>query len=148
MSGRNAQKQSLRLLAEDAEDLKILSAAAQDAVARLGDLRFDARARAFTAALNRYRWEDKGGRAERSRAVLRIDGVLSARSRNLRQDAPDAVVQLLAVEFTPGEPPGGHVRLILAGGGEIRLEVEQLEARLMDTGASWPARRRPDHETS
>jgi hypothetical protein len=138
----------LRLLAEDREDLKILSAAAQDAVARLGDLHFDARTRAFTLALNRFRWERGERRKERVRAVLRFDCVLSVRSRNLRQGADDAVVELLSVEFEPAgdENPGGAVRLIMAGGGELRLDVEALEARLMDVSAPWPARSRPGHE--
>ncbi len=143
MSGGRPAPTGLRLLAEDEEDLKILSAAVQDSILRLGDLNFDARGRAFTAALNRFRWE--GERPERVRAMLRFDGVLAARSQNLRQGADEAIVDLLAVEFAPGEPPGGDIRLILAGGGEMRLAVEQIEARLMDVSDPWPARRRPEH---
>lgn len=139
----------LRLLAQDAEDLKVLSAAAQDSLARLGDLQFDSRERAFTLAINRFRWEQDERRKERVRAILRFDSVLAVRSRNLRQGADDAIVELLAVEFEPApgeENPGGVIRLILAGGGELRLEAELIEARLMDVSAPWPARRRPDHE--
>ena len=51
----------LRLLAEDAEDLKVLSAALQDAVAKIGDIHYEPPARRLTLALNRYRWE-AGGR--------------------------------------------------------------------------------------
>lgn len=141
----------LRLLAQDGEDLKILSAAVQDGVARLGDMQFDARERAFTIALNRFRWEQGERRKERVRTVLRFDGVLAVRSRNLRKGADDAVVEILAVAFEPDpgdENPGGVVRVILAGGGELRLEAEVLEARLMDVSPPWPARRRPDHEKS
>jgi hypothetical protein len=139
----------LRLLAHDAEDLKVVSAAVQDAIARVGDFAFDPRARAFTAVVNRYRWE--AGRKERVRTALRFDCVLSVKSAGVRKDAPDAVVELLAIEFEPGpgeENPGGWVRLILAGGGEIRMEAEHIEARLMDVGAPWPARRQPGHEKS
>ena len=142
-------KSGLRLLAQDAEDLKILSAAAQDAVTRVGALDYDARSRAFTVALNRFRWESGARRNERIGAVLRFDCVLAVRSRNLRKDADDAVVQLLTVEFEPEageENPGGTVRLILAGGAEVRLDVEALEARLMDVSPPRPARSRPDHE--
>lgn len=153
MSGQETVGQALRLLAQDADDLKILSAAAQDAVVRLGDFSFDAKGRAFTAAINRYRWERKGkgpkAGGERVRALLRFDGVLRVRSHNLRQGADDAVVALLAVEFEPGagaENPGGAIRLVLAGGGELRLDVEQIEARLMDVSEPWAARGRPDHE--
>jgi hypothetical protein len=38
------------------------------------------------------------------------------------------------------------VSLLLAGGGEIVLEVECLDALLLDVGPAWPTPRRPDHE--
>lgn len=141
---------ALRLLAQDADDLKIVSAAAQDAVLRLGDVQYSAREHAFTVAMNRYRWEAEKGSPERVRSALRFDGVLSVKSHNVRQNAPEAVVNLLAVEFEPadeaGEDPGGRVRLILSGGAEIALQTECLEARLMDVSDPWPARSRPDHD--
>ena len=45
---------SLRLLAEDAEDLAIVSAALQDAVGLVGDIAFDAKAQRLTLGLNRF----------------------------------------------------------------------------------------------
>ena len=51
-------KPGLRLLAEDEEDLKIISAHVQDAVVRVGDLAYLPKARRFALLLNRYRWED------------------------------------------------------------------------------------------
>jgi hypothetical protein len=38
------------------------------------------------------------------------------------------------------------VQVVLAGGGEIAVEVECLDALLMDIGAPWRTPRRPDHE--
>ncbi len=139
----------LKLLAEDAADLEILAAAAQDGLVRVSDISFDARARRFTALINRFRWEtasDKGP-FERVRAALSFEGALSVRSRRVRQEAPDALAAILSVTFTPAaEPPGGEVRLVLAGGGEIAIEVECLDALLVDVGPSWRTPRRPDHE--
>jgi hypothetical protein len=45
----------LRLLAHDADDLQVLSAALQDAIAKVGDIRFDPADRTLTLALNRFR---------------------------------------------------------------------------------------------
>ncbi len=139
----------LKLLAEDAADLEILAAAAQDALVRMGDLSFDKRARRFTALINRFRWEEakENGPFERVRAAIAFESVLSVKSRKLRLDAPDALAAVLSLAFTPAEePPGGVVRLTFAGGGDIVLEVECLDATLMDLGAAWPTPRRPDHE--
>lgn len=140
---------SLKLLAEDAADLEIIAAAAQDALVRMGELSFDPKARRFTAVINRFRWEaaDSAGPFQRVRAALSFEGVLGVKSRKLRRDAPDALASLLSVAFTAAnEPPGGAVSLTLAGGGEILLEVECLDVVLLDIGAAWNTPRRPDHE--
>jgi hypothetical protein len=139
----------LKLMAEDAADLDIIAAAAQDALLRVGDINYDRKARRFALLLNRFRWEEAEGKGpfERVRAALSFESVLAVRSRKLRMDAPDAVASLLSVGFKPAEePPGGEVRLVFAGGGEIALEVECLDALLMDMGAPWRTPRRPDHE--
>jgi len=137
---------ALRLLAEDAEDLGVISAALQDAVGKIGDIGYEAAGRRVTLALNRFRWEADGRRAERVRAALQFGGVLSVKARRLRRDAPEAVVELLAIAFEPGEPPGGVITLTFAGGGDLKLEVECVDAALADVSAPWPARRAPAHD--
>lgn len=139
---------SLKLLAEDAADLEIIAAAAQDALVRMGEVSFDPKTRRFTATINRFRWETANGEGpfERVRAALAFESVLNVKSRKLRRDAADALASILSVDFVPAEePPGGQVRVTLAGGGEIALEVECLDALLMDLGPTWNTPRRPDH---
>lgn len=141
----------LKLMAEDAADLDIIGAAVQDALVRVGDISVDKRARRFALMMNRFRWETAGeaGPYERVRAALAVEGVLGVKSRKIRTDAPDALAALLAVQFMPDEePPGGIVRLVLAGGGEIEIAVECLDATLLDFGEAWRTPRRPDHEHS
>ncbi len=137
----------LRLLAEDEDDLAVISAALQDAIAKVGDFEWDARGRRFTLALNRYLWELPGGLlGNRVRAGLQFGSVLAVKSRNLRREAPDAVVELLAVSFEPGEPPGGAIRLAFAGGGDVELTVECVDAALADISTPWPTPSTPAHE--
>lgn len=139
----------LKLMAEDAADLDIIGAAVQDALVRVGDISIDKRARRFALMMNRFRWETAGetGPFERVRAALAFESVLGVKSRKIRTDAPDALAALLAVQFTPDEePPGGVVHLVLAGGGEIEIKVECLDATLLDFGEPWRTPRRPDHE--
>jgi len=143
-------KQSdVTLAIEDAEDLEIVSARLQDAVAPLKDLAWLPKTRRFAALFNRFKWEDKRKRADlRVKALLHFDDVLSVKSKGLKRGAPDAVISLLAIRFTPkgGDDPAGTVELVFAGGGTIRLEVECLSAGLTDVGGEWAARGRPDHE--
>jgi len=136
----------LHLLAEDADDLQVISAALQDAVAKLGDIHWAPAARQLTIALNRYRWEAGGPTEERVRAGLQLGSVLSVQARKLRRDAPRAVVELLAVEFEPAAPPGGAILLRFAGDADLRCEVECIDVLLTDVSAPWPAKGRPEHE--
>ena len=141
-----AAAEPLRLLAQDADDLAVVSAALQDAVARIGDIRFEAKSRRLTVALNRYRWEAGGKTRERVRSGLQLACVLGVQSRALRRDAKSAVVELLALTFEPGEAPGGLVVFTFAGGGDLRVQVECLEAVLADVSTPWPTPRAPTHE--
>lgn len=134
----------LRLLAQDADDLAVISAAMQDAVAKVGDIDFEPKARRLTIAFNRYRWEGEGG--ERVRSALQLGGVLSVQTRKIRREAPDAVLEILAMTFEPGEAPGGVVTLTCAGGGDLRVTVECVEAVLADVSQPWPTPRKPAHE--
>ena len=141
-----AALQPLRLLAQDADDLAVVSAALQDAVAKIGDIAFEPKARRLTVAFNRFRWEVGGKTRERVRAGLQLGGVLGVQSRKLRRGAKNAVVELLALTFEPGEAPGGAVVFTFAGGGDLRAQVECLEAVLADVSTPWPTPRAPTHE--
>jgi hypothetical protein len=140
----------LKLAAQDAEDLEILSARLQDATAKLKDLVFLPKKRRFATVVNRFRWEAGGKKTgdSRVRAGLHFDGVLKVQSHKLKIGAGEAVVSLLAIRFTPsgGEDPGGVVELVFAAGGAIRLTVEMIDAELLDMTQPWAARARPDHE--
>ncbi len=136
------------LAAQDAEDLEVISARLQDAVAKIGDLKYLPKTRRFAGVFNRFKWESGERGNLRIRTGLHFDGVLSVKSKNIKMGAPEAIVSLLALKFTPkgGEDPGGEVELVFAGGGSILLTVECLDAGLADVGGEWAARGRPAHE--
>lgn len=139
-------RKPLRLIASEPDEVEIVSAALQDAVAQLGDIKWDRRARRFTLVVNRYRWEDgKRGPGWRVRSALDIGSVISVKSSRVRQDAPGAVVSVLALVFETGDAPGGALRVDLSGGGRIRIEVECVDLILADISEPWRAVARPDH---
>jgi len=134
----------LRLLAQDADDLAIISAAMQDAVAKVGDITFEPKARLLTIAFNRYCWESGGN--ERVRSALQLGGVMKLQARKLRRGARDAVIEVLAVTFDAAEPPGGLITISCAGGGDLRATVECVDAVLADVSKPWPTARAPAHK--
>jgi hypothetical protein len=140
-----AKTPPLRLLAQDAEDLAVISAAMQDAVAKVGDITYEAKARLLTIAFNRYCWETGG--AKRVRSALQLGGVMSVQARRIRRNARDAVLEVLAVSFdAAAEAPGGMVTISCAGGGDLRAAVECVDAVLADVSEPWPTPRAPAHD--
>lgn len=142
----------LKLVALDEEDLKILSAHAQDAVLKIGDIAFRPKERRFALAMNRFDWTGAAAFArrqfERRRSILHFDRVLSVSYSGLNRDAEGAVLELLAVNFDSIDPPSGTITLTFAGGGAIRLTVECIEAYLTDLGGAWATSAKPGHDVS
>ncbi|MEM7728023.1 MAG: DUF2948 family protein [Pseudomonadota bacterium] len=135
---------ALKLIANDADDLKIVASALQDAILRVGDVRFDPVARSVTMRLARYRHEGRGG--ERVETGVRIDGVLSLKSHKVDRINPDAFLVLLDAEFQEDDAPAGRLDLVLAGGGALRMDVEALDLILSDIGQPRRTRSSPDHD--
>ena len=133
----NTPCRPLRLLAVDHDDLQIVSAALQDAIAHVGDIRYEPKARTLTIMFNRYRWEgahDPCG-----------ERVVSALQLGLASEDKGALVSCLALDFEPGEAPGGAVLLRFSHGGDLAVEVECIDAVLADVSQAWPAKVSPDH---
>ena len=137
------------LVAEDAADLEVISAHLQDAVAKVKDLVYLPKRHRFAALFNRFQWEAGARRGNlRLQSGLHFDGVLSAKSSNIKRGEPDAVVSLLTIKFTRKtvDDPDGTIELIFSGGGVLKLEVECIDAGLSDLSGVWAARGRPAHE--
>ncbi len=147
-----AEQTPLRLIAEDSDDLTVISAAVQDAVIKAENFRYESRQRRFSLEINRFRWEEALGEPKRApktriRSLLAFDGVLAVKTRGVSRADPDLGYSILNIEFEPNpEPPGGIVRLHFAGDGELALEVEVLDATLLDSDYEWTTRRMPEHE--
>ena len=138
-------EEPLRLVAQDVEDLKVISTLVQDAVLPVTELAYDAKRRRFAILLNRFRWEDRVeaervGRAyERVRSVLVVEDVQKVQSFGFDRAEKDLVLSLLSMEFEPGEDGTGRLTLTLAGDGAIALDVEALEVRLDDVTRPYRA---------
>lgn len=144
----------LRLVAQDAEDLKVVSTLVQDAVLPVTELKHDARHRRFALLLNRFRWEDREeaervGRAyERVRSLLVVEDVRKVQSFGFDRADKDLVLSILSLDFAAGEDGTGRLTLTLAGDGAIALEVEALEVRLDDVTRPYraPSGKAPCHD--
>ena len=130
----NAQ---LKLIALDADDLAVISAHVQDARVQASDIVWRQGEKRLVVGMLRLDWEQTlaGETAPRRLiAALRFDRVLSCKSRNIDLDTPQAALELVGIEFHPGEAPGGSALLLFAQDGALRLDVECLECELTDLG--------------
>lgn len=144
----------IRLLALDEEDLAVISAHTQDAVLAIGDLKYFKSEQRFVIVMNRFdrRVTDQNaqnviekGKFIRRRSVLNLDRVQDVKQMGLRGQAPDTILNLLAVTFDETEAPSGTITLVFSGDVAIRLTVEVLEARLGDLDATWVTSNKPNH---
>ena len=137
----------LNLGAEDAEDLKVISALVQDAVLPATEMQWRAKERRFAMLLNRFRWEEGTRQAERVQAVLSFDGVLAVASQGIDRSDKDIVLSVLSVSFEEAEEGAGFVLITLAGDGSIRLSVEAIDATLKDVTRPYlaPSKSVPEH---
>lgn len=140
----------LKLVALDEEDLGIISAHVQDAVTKVGDLKFLRAEQRFVLPINRFAWERQMGRSgktpERRNAVLHFDRVLTVQSAGIDIERRAETLVLLALAFHSGETPGGIIELLFSADATIRLGVECIETRLADLGGAWEASSKPKHD--
>jgi hypothetical protein len=135
---------ALKLRAEDADDVAVLSAILQDALVGVGEIAYFAAEKRFVLVANRFRWEPEANepreRFERILSGLRIDGVTAVQRRGFSPRDKDRLLVLLAIQVE-----GAVLYLDFAGGSSIRLDVERVLCHLDDLGEPWPTRWRPRH---
>lgn len=143
----------LRLVAVDAEDLKVIAAVTQDAVFPITEMRWDAHSRRFALLLNRFRWEDmdaakrQGRPYERVQSLLVFNDVSRVRSQGIDRSDRSLVLSLLDISFAETDPPAGTITLTLAGDGAIALDADCLDASLRDVTRPYvaPSGKAPSH---
>ena len=128
----------LKLIALDADDLAVISTHVQDARVQTSDIIWRQGEKRLVVGMSRLDWEQTlSGEAAPRRliAALRFDRVLSCKSRNIDLGTPETTLELLGIEFHPGDTPSGSAVLLFNRGGALRLDLECLECQLTDLGA-------------
>jgi hypothetical protein len=147
----DAADRPIALIAQEVDDLPVLSALVQDAVFPLREMAYVRPRRRFAILLSRFRWEDRArakamGRSyERVQSLLVVHDVLAVRSTGFDPNDKDVVLALLGIHFAATTEGAGRFTLTLSGGGAIELEVEALDATLRDVTRPHLAKSVPDH---
>jgi len=139
----------LRLRAEDAEDLAVISACLQDSLVSVRDLAYDREARTFVLVANRFRWEAAKGDSqarhfERTLCAIAFAEVENVVYRGFQRSEEDRILCLLAVRHADTEG-GATIDLDFSGRATIRLTAAAIHCRARDLGEPWPTAFHPDH---
>jgi hypothetical protein len=131
----------LALRALDADDLRVISTLAQDAVFPIAEMTWDSRRRRFAILINRFRWEEVDGHTppQRVQSVLVIEDALKVASQGIDRNTADLVLSLLSLDWLAGPDGTGRITLVLAGDGAIAVDVETLEVTLKDVTQPYSA---------
>jgi hypothetical protein len=137
----------LKLRAEDAEDLAVVSTILQDALVPVGEMTFLPEDHRFVLVANRFVWERvpqgaarSAGHFERTLTGITFDAVAAVKIRGFDRSDPDRILQILAVRAATGA-----IIFDFSGGDSMRLEVGRILCHLEDLGEPWPTPWRPQH---
>ena len=148
------QPRALKLRAEDADDLAVLSACLQDALVAVRDLGYFADQQSFIFVANRFRWESglqpAAGEQSHQRVLCAVTfgAVGSVSYRGFRRSEEDRILCLLALRCETAGVGGETILLEFAGAAAIRLDVARVLCRARDIGEPWPTPWRPAHDES
>jgi Protein of unknown function (DUF2948) len=141
----------LKLRAEDADDLAVISACLQDALVAVRDLAFVPQDQTFLLVANRFRWEcglhQALGEAGHQRTLCGVtfEAVEGVSYFGFRRSEDDRILSLLAI--LPGRDGARDaIQLEFSGGAAIRLAVARTVCRAQDLGEPWPTQWQPCHD--
>ena len=143
---------ALKLRAEDADDLAVLSACLQDALVAVRDLAYLADEQSFVFVANRFRWESGLGPGpgeeghQRVLCVVTFGEVAGVSYRGFRRGDEDRILCLLAVRTALDGAGGSPILLEFAGAAAIRLDAARIVCRAKDIGEPWPTPWQPRHD--
>jgi len=141
---------NLKLLANNTNDLKVISAHLQDSILTTKNIANLKKNRLFLLEFNRFMWEDieKGilRKNKRIRSILKIDNVISVQSKNINQENKDRFLEFLTIEVDENTNNNYNLNLIFAGDALIRITVEVIEVYLDDQGDPWESKTEPKHK--
>ena len=141
---------NLKLIARTEEDIRVVSAHLQDAIANVSDIANLEKNKIFLMQLNRFMWEDveKGvfRKNKRIRTVLKFDNVLKVFSKNINQKKKENFLDFLAIETIKMPDNNYEMKITFAGDSIIRIIVEVIEVTLDDQGEAWDTKNKPKHQ--
>jgi len=133
----------LKLKAESLSDLEVIASAVQDSILRMNEIKYNQAGRYMTFRFLRFLNESNS--SARLQSGLRVDGVMSVRSRGLNTLDKNFMAVLLDINFTKKQSPAGIINFIFADQIEIQADVECIDMILADLTDAKKTNKKPKH---
>ena len=139
----------LKLIGNNVEDLKIISAYCQDSIVKIKDIVYLKENKIFIVMLSRFMWEDleKGvfRNYKRIKSVLKFNFIENVLAKNINQQQKDRNLELLAIKSNYNQNNLYDTRLIFSGNNIILLKSEEIDVMLDDQEYFWEVKHSPKH---
>ena len=144
------EKINLKLIGNNQEDLKVISAYLQDSVVIVKDIIFLKKNRTFIMIVNRFMWEDveKGvfRQNKRIRCAVKFEDVLKVKSKNINQKNKNKALEYLAIKFSSNRNEACEIKIFFAGDSIITIISETIDVVMHDLGTPWNVKHIPIHK--
>ena len=144
------EKNGLRLMAKNQDDLKVISAYLQDSIVIVRDIVFLKKNMTFVMIVNRFMWEDveKGvfRQNKRIRCAVKFEDVLKVKSKNINQKNKNKALEYLAIKFSSTRNEACEIKIFFAGDSIITIISEAIVVFMHDLGKPWNVKYIPIHK--
>ena len=144
------EKNGLRLMVKNQDDLKVISAYLQDSIVIVRDIVFLKKNMTFVMIVNRFMWEDveKGvfRQNKRIRCAVKFEEVLKVKSQNVNQRNKNKPLEYLAIECRLNFNKAYEINIFFSGDSIITIISEAIEVVMYDLGKPWEVKHIPIHK--
>ena len=144
------EKNNLKIIGKNQEDLKVISAYLQDSIVVVKDMVFLKQNRIFVMIVNRFMWEDieKGvfRKHKRTRCALRFGEVIEVKSQNIKQKNRNKILECLAIKCRLFSDENYEIKIFFSGNSLITIMTETIDVVVHDLGRPWNVKHAPLHK--
>ena len=119
-----------KIIAQSPEDLQIISACCSEAAIKLKNIKYLPSNKIFLLYLSRLN-KEKEGKNKNINSIIKFEFIESSKSKNINQNDPNLVLELLAIDLFKREQ-NFEITLLFSKNRIITLTAEVIEVTLED----------------
>ena len=119
-----------KIIAQSPEDLQFISACCSEAKVKIKDIKYLSSHKIFLLSLSRFIKEEKNGN-KKINSIIKFDFIESSKSKNIEQNIPDLMLELLAINLFKRKN-NFEITLLFSKNRIITLAAEVIEVTLED----------------